>query len=546
MNRLFIFLLPAIVLIGCKKQEDKRGFPLYPSLSGFHMKLGSTNPKAQQYFDQGMALYFGFNHEAAISSFHEAAILDSSLAMAWWGQAISAGPNINNPAMDSTAAYNAWDAAQRAVHLSKNAPVLEQDLCRAIAARYKWPQPDDRKSLDIAYADVMRVLWKKYPNNDDIGVLFADAMMNLRPWDLWTAEGIAQPGTPEIVATLEKVLSRNPTHPGACHFYIHTMEASPVPQKALQAADRLGGLLPGAGHLVHMPSHIYIRLGMYDAAVIANQKAILADTTWIKYGGFYTLYRAHNYHFLTYAAMFDGRKALAMEAAREMLVQIPMEMVRAYPDFMDAYLAIPYHVMVRFGLWEEMLKEPRPATDLTATTAFWRYARCVSLSALGRTAEATAEYDSLETAISSVQESRLLGNNSVITVLQIGLKIAEGELAYRKGNYDRAFALLEEAVQKDDALKYDEPWGWMMPARHALGALLLEQGKVTLAESVYRKDLEIHPGNGWALKGLHDCQVKTGNAVEAAKTQAQFELAWKRADIMISTSCYCSRGNQVD
>jgi tetratricopeptide (TPR) repeat protein len=542
MGRLFILVMAAFIWVGCNKKAPEGRLPLYRSLCGFHMKTSTSSDLAQQYFDQGMALYYGFNHEVAIMSFQEAADIDSTFAMAWWGKAISAGPNINNPFMDSAAAHNAYLAAQQALKLADGAEEWEKGLIHAIVQRYAWPQPEDRKALDESYANAMRELWEKYPKNNEIGVLFADAMMNLRPWDLWTREGKPQPGTPEIVSTLEKILAREPKHPGACHFYIHTMEASPEPEKALAAARRLGAILPGAGHLVHMPSHIYVRLGMYDDVVRSNQKAILADTQWIRFGGFYTLYRAHNYHFLAYGAMFEGRKALAMQAANDMLEQMPLELVFEFPDFLDAYLAVPYHVMVRFGLWEEILAAPRPEPELTATTAFWRYARSVALSALGRVDEAQTEFDALKEAVVAIEATRLLGNNDVRTVMEIGLKIAEGELEYRKGNYQQAFALLREAVVKDDALKYDEPWGWMMPARHALGALLVEQGLFEEAEAVYQEDLRINRGNGWALKGLHECYIKQGNHKEAASIMTQFKKAWKRADVRIQSSCYCSRG----
>lgn len=541
---MYLFLF-CILIAGCKQAAPEGRLPLYCSLNKFKMKVSTSSDLAQQYFDQGMALYYGFNHEVAIMSFKEASDLDSSFAMAWWGMAISAGPNINNPFMDSAAAHDAYLSAQKALELSVNAQDWEKDLIDAIAQRYAWPQPEDRKALDEAYADAMRTVWAKYPDNNEIGVLHADAMMNLRPWDLWTPEGKPQPGTLEIVAILEKVLSRNPKHPGACHFYIHTMEASPEPEKALSAARRLGSLLPGAGHLVHMPSHIYVRLGMYDDVVRSNQRAIIADSQWVKYGGFYTLYRVHNYHFLAYGAMFDGRKALALQAARDMIEQMPMDLVLEFADFLDAFMAVPYHVMVRFGMWEDILETEAPLAELTATTAGWRYARTVALSALDRIDEAGEEFGKLKKSVDAIQESRLLGNNDVRTVMQIGLHIAEGELEYRKGNYARAFALLEEAVKLDDALKYDEPWGWMMPARHALGALLLEQGQLEKAEAVYRKDLERHPENGWALKGLHECLRKAGKTNEASVVMSQFKKSWKRSDIRIGASCYCSRSASI-
>ena len=459
--------------------------------------------------------------------------------MAWWGQAISAGPNINNPLMDSTAARNAWLAIQRAAELSEGVSALEADLIGALTARYAWPVPEDRRSLDVAYADSMRGVWKRHPGHPDAGVLFADALLNLRPWDLWREDGSPQPETPEIIERLETVLGTAPDHPGACHFYIHTLEASPHPERAEAAAEVLRDRIPGAGHLVHMPSHIDIRTGKYDAAVKANLRGVSVDSTWARQGGFYTLYRAHNYHFLAYAAMFDGRRELALKASRDMVGQIPLELVREYADFLDGFIAVPIHVMVRFGMWEELIAEPEPPVDLVATRAFWHYGRTVAFAALGRVQEASNEFILLKQAYDSVPESRLIGNNQARTVLEVGLPMAEGELEYRRRNYPRAFALLRESVERDDALRYDEPWGWMMPVRHSLGALLLEQGRIQEAEEVYRTDLTVHPENGWALKGLAECLHKTGRHHEAEETNERFQATWARSDIIIRSSCFC-------
>jgi len=512
---------------------------IHDDLTVFHRNVTTTSKEAQRFFDQGLTLYYGFNHDGAVASFTRALELDPSMAMAWWGRAISAGPNINNPLMDEPAEKAAWEATEQALALVDKASPVEQALIRAVAKRYAWPAPEDRRPLDVAYADAMRAVWKEYPNDADVGVLYADAMMNLRPWDLWSQEGEPRPETPEIMATLERVMEMVPDHPAACHFYIHTMEASPSPEKALPAADRLRDRVPGAGHLVHMPSHIDIRLGRYPQAMLANQKAIEADRAWIAQGGFYTMYRAHNFHFLAYAAMFDGQKKIAVQAARDMIAQIPLEIVRAYPDFLDGFIAVPTHVMVRFGMWNELIAEPKPPEDLVVTVAFWHYGRTVAYAALGKVAEAGKEFDALKKAYDAVPESRLIGNNSARTVLDVGLPMAEGELEYRRGNYDHAFELLREAVRRDVALRYDEPWGWMMPVRHSLGALLVEQGRLQEAETVYREDLALHPGNGWALHGLAECLRRTGRADAAAEVDGRFASAWARSDIAIKGSCFC-------
>jgi tetratricopeptide (TPR) repeat protein len=535
-------IVPQVVLVASALAVDATRFD---NLGDYHRPIHTQSAEAQAWFDQGFILYFGFNHEEAVRSFEAAAEKDPDCAMAYWGIAMSLGPNINNPNMEEEQSRAAYDAMQKAVDRRDNASPVEQDLIDAIAKRYTWPAPEDRKALDQAYADAMAEVWKKHPNDADVGALYAEALMDLRPWDLWTQEGEPNPGTLRVIEVLERSLALAPSHPGANHFYIHTMEASPAPEKALDAANRLRDLVPGAGHLVHMPGHIYIRMGDYNAAVIANQKAIEADKEYVEatgHTGFYTLYRAHNYHFLAYAAMFEGRRALAVSAAREMIEQVPLEMVRAYPDFLDAFMAVPVHVLVRFGMWEELIEEPAPPADFEASTAFWHYGRTVAFASLGRVDEATRSFEALQKAVEAVPESRTLGNNSVHVLLEIGLRMAEGELEYRRGNYDRAFALLREGVELDVALKYDEPWGWMQPVRHALGALLLEQGRVEEAEHVYRADLKLHPGNGWALHGLQECLARQGKTKEAAAAEADFKQCWARSDIAIKGSCYCRRG----
>jgi tetratricopeptide (TPR) repeat protein len=512
---------------------------LHDDLAVYHRPFTTGSQEAQRYLDQGLVLMYGFNHEAAIASFAKAAELDPACAMAWWGQALAAGPNINNPQMDDATARGAYDAAQTALARIDRASPAEADLIRAVAERYTWPRPADQQTLNLAYADAMRAVWQAHPDDADIGALCAEAIVDLWPWDLWSSDGEPRPGTPEVIAILERVLAMAPDHPLACHLYIHTMEASPTPGKALPAADALRSRVPGAGHLLHMPAHIDIRLGRYRDAIEANQRGIAADRDWAERGGFYTMYRAHNFHFLAYAAMFDGERALAMNAARQMIAQVPLEIVRQYSDFLDGFMAVPIHVMVRFGLWNDLLAEPQPPEDLPVTVAFWHYGRTVALAATGKVEEAAAEFDSLEAAFDRVPESRLIGNNTARTVLEVGLPMAEGELEYRRGDYERAFDLLRLAVQRDVALRYDEPWGWMMPVRHALGALLTEQGQFAEAEAVYRADLELHPDNGWALHGLAECLRRTGRTAEAEAFAERFKSAWARSDIEIKGSCYC-------
>ena len=539
-----IMILAALVTTG--RTEDQ--VALRDDLSTYHRAVSTKSPEAQKYFDQGLTLYWGYNHVAAIQSFQRAQELDPKLAMAYWGEAISLGPNINVPMyLEDEQAKGAYEALQMAKKLSKKASPVERALIQALEARYTYPKPEDLMPLNIAYANAMREVWRDYPNDPDVGALYADAMMNLRPWDLWKPSGEPQPGTPEIMSTIEKVFGMVPDHPGACHFYIHTCEASPFPQIALPAADRLRNRVPGAGHLVHMPAHIDVRLGHYDDANKANQRAIAIDNEWTKdIQGVYTVYRAHNYHFLAWGAMFEGQQEAAMKAARDVTTEIPAEMVRALPDFLEAFMAIPTHVLVRFGQWEKLLEEPRPPEDYLCTTAMWHYGRTVALAALNRAPEAEKELALFKQAYEAVPESRIMGRNTVREILQIGLPMAEGEVEYRKGNYDQAFALLRTAVERDDALKYDEPWGWMMPTRHALGALLLEQGRYADAEIVYRDDLRQHPNNGWALNGLAEVLRLTDRPLEAKQTEEQFAASWGRSDIKINASCFCRGGITAD
>ncbi len=511
----------------------------------YHRAITTRSRDTQRLFDQGLLLCYGFDHEEATRLFQRAAELDPSCAIAHWGSALAAGPNINNPAMDEARSRAAFGSLAQARALAANASPIERALIEALSQRYAWPPPADRRALDAAYAAAMRDVARAHPTDDDVQTLFAESLMDLRPWDLWTKEGQPQPETPEIVATLEAVLARTPDHPGATHYLIHSLEASPHPERALPAADRLRHRVPGASHLVHMPAHIDIRVGHYQEAIEANRRATRVDqqrVARVGRGGFYAMYRAHHYHFLMWAAMFDGQSEVALRAARDVVRELPLEVVRGMPEFVEGFHSSPYHVLVRFGRWEEVLAEPEPAADLHGTTAARHYARALALSALGRIDEAERERGALEAACARVPETYLMGNNAMRTILDVARPMVEGELEYRRGNHERAFALLREAVARDDALRYDEPWGWVQPARHALGALLLEQGRVADAEAVYRTDLELHPHNGWSLHGLAECLRRRGEGGEAAEVEARFRAAWQRADVALRASCFCRRG----
>ncbi len=518
---------------------------LFADLGSFHRAITTSSAEAQRYFDQGLLFCYGFNHEEAIRSFGKAAELDPGCAMAYWGMAFAAGPNINNPTMDEAATKAAFDAVSRARMFESSATPLERELIGALSKRYVWPPPKERKQLDEAYAAAVREVWKRHRDDADVGALFAESLMDLRPWDLWTPEGKAQPGTEEIVATLAAVLELVGDHPGGLHYTVHAWEMSPTPEKALPAADRLRARAPGAGHLVHMPSHIDMRVGHYADAVAANEHAIVADLRYVQHAGrlnFFSIYRAHNYHMLSWAAMFEGKSAESIAAARDLVRELPPELVALYPDFVEAYRTIPYHALVRFGRWEEILAEPEPPADHHSTTTFWRYARTMALSALGRVDEAAVERAEFEKAAALVPPRATLSLNPVAALSDLARALMDGELEYRRGRFDRAFALLREAVKRDDGLRYDEPHGWMQPVRHALGALLLEQGRVEEAEAVYRESLKRQRNDGWALHGLAECLERRGLASEADEMRGAFEKAWARADVSLPGSCFCRTG----
>lgn len=521
--------------------------PILPreSLGGVAFQVTTKSPRAQEYFDQALMQAFGFDHVEAIRSYEAALGEDPNCAMAYWGIAYAAGPNINIPFMDESQNKMAWEAVQKAVALGDRVTPMERALITALEARYAWPAPEDRRTLDVAFAAAMRKVHQEFPDDPNVTALTAEALMDLRPWDLWSAAGEARPETPEIVEMLQKLLAEHPKHVLAAHLYIHAVEASPHPELAQDAASALRGLVQGSGHLIHMPSHIDIRLGRYKEAIAANAHGVAIDRQRVKRSGPdfpYAVYRAHNFHFIAYSAMFDGQRGVAMQAARDILKEVPLDIILQMPDFLDAFWAMPYHVQVRFGLWDEILKEPPPPRELVVTTAFWRYARGIAYAATGRVEAAAAERDSFEAVYARVPESRAVGNNLAVTVLAIGRHMLDGELEYRRGNHDKAFEALRLGVAADDSLRYDEPWGWAQPVRHALGALLLEQGRVEEAEGVYRHDLELHPGNGWALHGLSECLSKSGRADEAKAVDARFRSAWTRADTKIKASCFCRRG----
>lgn len=515
----------------------------YGDYGDLQRQVTTDSDEAQMHFDRGLVLMYGFNHDEAVREFELVTELDPGCAMAWWAIANCLAPNINLPLTDPVVAQRGYEVAQRALAESGSATEVERALIEAMTVRFASPPPEDRAALDAAYADAMRTVYERFPGDPDVGVLFADAMLNLRPWDQWTPEGAAQPGTMELVAALERVLERHPDHPGANHLYIHAVEASKTPERALPAANRLrASNITASGHLVHMPSHIYMRTGRYAEAAEANRLAVEADRAYFaKSGpqGIYELYKAHNHHFLLYAAMFMGDRATALQAAREGADEISDVVKREMAPFADCYMPMALHAMIRFGLWDEILEEPEFGAEFPIAVATRHYARGIAFANLDRPDDAQAEAKLFEVAAENIPEEALIVATPAGPVMRIASLMLKGEMAYRLGKNEEAFAFLREAITKEDALKYDEPRGWMQPVRHALGALLLESGQANAAEAVYRADLARHPNNGWSLHGLAESLRVRGAESEALAIAADFERAWAGADVAIEASCYC-------
>ena len=519
--------------------------PLYDGLGSYSRKITTNSTEAQRYFDQGLGFLHGFNHRAAIRAFQQAAELDPQCAMAHWGVAIACGPHINSIAVPPPAAELAWKELELAQKNAGNASPVERALIDALAKRYANPQPEDRSALDRAFADAMREVWKEYPKDPDVGAFFAEAMMDLRPWDQWTTDGKPQPGTDEIIATLDAVLRLNPNHPLANHLYIHAVEASPNPERAMAAADRLRNLQPGLAHNVHMPSHIDIRTGQWLKAVDTNAKAVEADRRHRKiFGpakGFLNVYIAHNRHMLAYAAMMTGQRDLAMKHIRAMVAEMPADFLSENGLQAEGNVAMPLEVMVRFGLWDEILAEPEKYTDkMWFTRAFHHAARAIAYAAKGDTANARKAQSVFVERAKLVPKEDFVSNNSCEALLGVAIPMVEGEILIAEGKIDSGIEQLRAAIQKEDTLKYDEPPGWLIPVRHSLGAVLMKQRRFAEAEQVYRDDLARLPENGWSLLGLAESLRKQEkNADEVAQTQAKFKKVWAKADLTITTSCLC-------
>jgi len=541
----------------------------YFDLGEYSRPVSTRSAEAQTWFDRGLVWTYAFNHEEAVACFRKALDADPQLAIAWWGVAYALGPNYNKPweAFDAADLGSTVDqvfaASAVATEHAGHADDVEAALIEAICARYPAAQPaEDLDVWNDAYARAMADVYRRFPDDLDVAALYADALMNLTPWALWDVF-TGEPAEGAATVTIKEVLDRalalpgGQDHPGLLHLYIHLMEMSGAPEAALPIADRLRGMVPDGGHLEHMPTHLDVLTGEYRRVITSNTDAIKADARYVDHAGvmnFYTLYRCHNLHFRLYGALFLGASAIAFETADLIEQSIPEELLRIQSppmaDWLESFGAMRVHVLIRFGRWKDILDLALPKDHqlYCTTTAMLHYARGIACAVTGAHDQATTEQRLFTEAVARVPETRTLFNNTCQDILQIAGAMLEGEIAYRSGDVDRGLAALRRAVDLDDHLPYDEPWGWMQPTRHAYGALLLEQGRVEEAESVYRADLGLdptvprsqhHPKNVWALHGYHECLNRLGKTESAAIVGQQLTLARAHADVPIESSCFC-------
>jgi tetratricopeptide (TPR) repeat protein len=530
---LFVFgaLLCGAAVAQTHNHEQAKPVTLVSGLGDLHHPVSTKNAQAQQFFDQGLRYIYAFNHDEATRSFRHAGELDPNLAMAYWGVAESVGPNYNDPASDDRFKV-AHEAIQKAVDLSASASPSEKAYIQAMASRFPADDPAQRRKNAEAYHDAMREVVKQFPDDLDAATLFAESGMNLHPWGLWHPDGTPEEGTQGIAATLESVLRRDPNHMGAVHYYIHTVEASPSPERALAGANRLASLAPGAGHIVHMPAHIYIRTGDYEAAVKANQEAAAADRAYIKASGaqgiYPMMYYSHNLHFIAMCAAMNGNYAEAKKNA-EMLAAHVGPHVKDMPP-LEGFMTIPIAVNVRFHRWDDILKMPQPSPDMKVTTGFWHFARGMALAGTGKATEAEAEYKIVSDAETATPPDAVFAMpvyNKAKDIMKIAKNVLGAQIAGAKKDSNGAIVQLREAVAIQDTLKYSEPEDWFFPVRESLGAALLMTGDNAGAEKVFREDLDRHPRNPRSLWGLNQALKAQGRDYDAAFVQKQFDAAWK-------------------
>jgi tetratricopeptide (TPR) repeat protein len=532
MRRSQSWITMALALAACTRvQADRATTPLYDNLGTHSYAIATEDPQVQRYFDQGLRLYYAFNHAEAIRAFEQAATLEPDCALCYWGIALSHGPNINAP-MDSAGGVAAYAALGKAQAAAATEP-RERALIDALSRRYAATPAANRAPLDSAYASALGALVRQYPDDQEIATLYAESVMDLSPWNYWTPAGEPRPQTPELLAHLERVIARNPQHPGACHFYIHAVEAA-TPEKAVPCAERLASLMPGAGHLVHMPAHIYIRVGRWADAIQANEHAVHTDENYIRdqqpSAGVYTLgYYPHNYHFLSFASFMAGKSQQAITAARAVVEKVDASLAATVPDFkpLPAYAHL---ALVNFGRWEDVLAAPVPAAELSVASALAHYARGVALAATGREADAKQELEAVRQLVASEQDE------AAKPILQIAAHVLEGEIAARDSRHAEAIAAFRTAVGLEDGMTYIEPPLWYYPVRHSLGKSLLAAGRAQEAEQVYRQDLRRFPENGWSLFGLEQSLRAQRRTADADQVRQRFTQAWRGADVQLTAS----------
>lgn len=552
-------VLLVLVAAGCRQQPPAAietpvvsppemalvGAVLLDGLGDYSFPVTSRHPKVQRWFDQGLALTYGFNHDAAERAFLKATELDPQCAMCWWGAALVLGPHVN-AAMDPADNADAWTRLQRAIALAPTASAREQAFITALSARYAGQPPADRRPLDEAYAAATRVLLAQRPDDPDAAVFHAEALMDLQPWDYYDQALRPKGHTAEVVARLESVMARHPEHAGALHLYVHAVEASANPQRGAAAADRLRDLVPGSGHLVHMPAHIYARVGRWHDAVLANQRAIEADDAYLalcrgNVKGVYPLgYVPHNHHFLWFAASMEGNGAMAAEAARHTAERTHLPDLMRQPGYagLQHYWMTPWFERVRFGRWDEIAAAPNPAEDLPYVTAIWNYAQGMAAVRQARMSDADRHLAALRAlAADPAMDALTVWDRYPLThAVRIAERTLIAELASARGEHEVAIAALREAAAIEDAIPYDEPPGWHAPVRHTLGAILLAAGRPAEAEAVYREELRRNPGNGWSLFGLAQSLAAQRKTDGLAGVERQLADAWRHADIRLTAS----------
>ncbi len=541
-------IITMVLVAGCASSKSPQFVDDTPaqifSGTGPHTRVVTTNAaESQAYFNQGLNWMYAFNHDEAIKSFKKAAEIDPTCAMAWWGVAYCEGPNYNDPIMTEQRSQAAWDAMQKALAIVDHLTPVERNLIEALKSRYAMPEPEDRTALNEAFGDAMGKLWAKYPNDSDVGTLYADSLMVQRPWMLYDLDFNPAEDTLEIESVLERVMAMAPNHPGAKHLYIHAVEPSADPDRGIPAANQLSDMVPVSGHMLHMPSHIYVKTGLWKRAIDQSVKAMAADDAYQKLAPKQTiqwLYMVHNSHMLAFAAMMTGREKEALAAARDMWSDIPKEDLERVGPIFDFWMCSVFDVQKRFGRWDDIISEPAPPKFLPITRATWRASRAVAYAAKKDFKNAEHEYRKFKDCKTRVPKDAYWGGPDLATrVLEVGDHFIAGEIALQKGDWEQAANHLEEGAKLEDALSYGEPPQWLQPIRHTLGAVYMKAGNHAEAERVYREDLKNWRENGWSLYGLMQALKAQSKFAEAATVEQRFNAVWQYADSQIDSSCKC-------